>query len=90
MCANFTKSIAMPIKMAATKYCTKCNLSQVSSKKRTFFWGQAQIQHIHQCAEHRSNTGGDWKAKSTSNNVAKTGEEEEQPLKSEKDLKNGI
>lgn len=110
MCANFTKSIAMPIKMAATKYCTKCNLSQVwvdaasksrqamayvifdqnslsgrleashmrnlsflcaftnnvvkwlnfqqtgQQQKENFFWGQAQIQHIHQCAEHRSNT----------------------------------
>lgn len=46
-----------------------------SAAKRELFWDQAQIQHIHQCAEHRSNTGGDWKGKSTSNNVAKTGEE---------------
>lgn len=45
-------------------------------QKENFFLGSGQIQHIHQCAEHRSNTGGDWKAKSTSNNVAKTGEEE--------------
>lgn len=47
-----------------------------AAKRALFFGGQAQIQYIHQCAEHRSNTGGDWKAKSTSNNVAKTGEEE--------------
>lgn len=54
--------------------------NQASSKERTFSWHQAQIQHIHQCAEHRSNMSGDWKGKSTSNNVTKTGEEEERTI----------